>query len=345
MTKKEMLGHPFWEDSNPSRLRLVRVSAPFPRELNPFFDDGIVLLAAGVPGEVPHSKWYMAREGIKQGIEEGMIESDTIVVEATSGNTGHGMGQVCTALNLRFWPVITGDVPQDKIDAIRIFGKRIRPQALFESDESTVEFARRLGSQLGYYNPDQYAKSWNWKAHYTYLAPQLWKQQSEISILAVPGGTMGTYCGLAMYARDYGLGTKIIPVMCAPDEEVPGARTLASIERDIRQPWVSLCSKEDIQFGTRRAAFLFSYLSWEHVLQQLGPSFGLAYVGAASFVQKHQQAGTLDQFRRQDGKIYVVIFGPDNYRSYTALYFGEVKKKEFSVHQPVTLELLSKVNR
>lgn len=345
MTKTELLEHPFWDATNPSRSRLVRISMAFPPDLNPFFKDDVVMTSAGVPGEVAHSKSYMAYEGIKHGIKEGRIDSSTIIVEATSGNTGQAMAHICTALGLTFWPVIAGDVPQDKINAIRIFGKRVRPQLLFESDETTVEYARRLGSQLGYYNPDQYAMSWNWQAHYTYLAPQLWKQQPAISILVVPAGTMGTYCGLAAYVRDNNLGTKVVPVMCAEDEEVPGARTLASIRHDIRQPWNSSCSEEDIQFGTRRAAFYLSYLSWGHVPQQLGPSFGLAYCGAINFLGKHKNAGTLDQFREPDGKVYVVLFGPDDYRPYTSLYFSVLKKRELSTRKPLTMELFSAVNR
>ena len=70
----------------------------------------------------------------------------------------------------------------------------------------------------------------------------------------------------------------------------------------------------------------------------LGPSFGLGFYGALSFLWEHKNARTLDQFRdKEDGKIYVVVFGPDDYRSYTPLYLGELKRKEFSAHTPPNL--------
>ena len=326
---QKLLRHPFWKASDPSQMRLVRVSEEFPPELNPFVSDGVVIKAAGVPGEIPHSKSYMAREGIKDGIERGLIGLHTTVVEATSGNTGQGMASVCGALGVRFLAVMSGDVPHDKLNLIRVLGRRTGLHLVFDADETSVECARRLGTQADWYNPDQYSGAWNPRAHYTYLAPQLWGQ-TKISILAVPAGTMGTCLGLAMYAREKKLDTVIVPVLCAEGEEVPGARTLRSVQKDIRQPWKKFFRQKDLQFGTRHAAFYLSHLTWSHVTQQLGPSFGLALAGGLSFVQKHKSAGTLEQFRDKDGKIYMVVFGPDDCRPYTALYFGELKKQELS---------------
>ena len=328
---QELLNHPFWEASDPARMRLVRVSKGFPPELNPFASDGVVIMAAGVPGEAPHSKSYVAWNGIRDGIEKGLIGPDTTVIEATSGNTGHGMAAVCGALGLRFVPVMSGDVPHDKINVIRVFGRRIGLHLVFDSDETAVEYARRLGAQDGWYNPDQYAGSWNVNAHFRYLAPQLWEQQKKISILAAPAGTMGTCLGLAKYARENKLGTTIVPVLCVEGEEVPGARSLTGVEKDIRHLWKKTFRNEDLQFGTRHEAFHLSFLTWSHVSQTLGPSFGLGFAGALRFLQKHKNAGTLEQFRDQkDGKIYVVVFGPDDYRPYTSLYLGELKRKELS---------------
>jgi cysteine synthase len=203
----------------------------------------------------------------------------------------------------------------------------------FDTNETTVECARRLGTEPDWYNPDQYARSWNPEAHYRYLAPQLWNER-KISILTIPAGTMGTCMGLARYAREHGCGTHILPVMCAVEEEVPGARTWASIKRDIRQPWEELFPLEDVVFGARHASFYLSFLSWTHTQQQLGPSFGLAFAGALSFLKRCCEAKTLDRYRDVDGLVRVVVFGPDDYRPYTGLYLGELKKKELSAKTP-----------
>lgn len=335
MKANQLLEHPFWEASDPTLIRLVRVSREFPPELNPFTGDGVIIKAAGVPGEAQHSKWVIAREGILDGIKKGKIISGTRVIEATSGNTGDGMAKACNTIGVRFVAAMSVDVPHEKIDAIRVVGRQTGVHLLSDTDETTVQYARRLGAQNGWHNPCQYDGDWNWKAHYKYLAPQLFEQQPKVSLLFVPGGTMGTSIGLASYAHDKELGTTVVPVLCAEGEEVPGARTLTSVKKDVRQPWEKFFREEDLQFGTRHASFLFSFLTWPYVIPHLGPSFGLGLAGAMRFLQKHKNAGTLEQFRDQeDGKIHVVVFGPDDCRPYMPLYFGELKKWELSAKTP-----------
>lgn len=136
---------------------------------------------------------------------------------------------------------------------------------------------------------------------------------------------MGTCLGVARYGRDHGLSTKVVPVMCAEGQEVPAARTLSRVKRDIRLPWRTYFDEAtDLEFGSRYAAFLLSFLSWRYVPVELGPSFGLALVGALKFLRRHKLAGTLDRFRdTSDGTVHVVVFGPDDYRPYHALYLAQ----------------------
>jgi len=139
---------------------------------------------------------------------------------------------------------------------------------------------------------------------------------------------MGTSIGLYDFASHAGYSTLVIPVLCAEGEEVPGARTLKKIERDVRNTWNSRF--DTLEFGPRHESFLLSYLSWRAVPQMLGPSFGLGLYGALSFLAQHQAAGTLDQFREPDGRVQVVVFGPDDYRLYTPTYFSELTIEELS---------------
>ncbi len=342
-TNQELLMERFLQRiPDPSTVRLVRVSPEFPPELNPFAPDGIVIRAAGVPGEAQHSKWIIARAAIGTGIALEHINRDTRIIEATSGNTGEAMAKICNALDLDFTAVMSSDVPHDKIDAIRTIGRRTKVHLLSDADETTVAYARRLGAQDGWYNPCQYDRAWNWQAHRQHLAPQLWSRAGRMSLLFVPGGTMGTSMGLAAYAcTDASLKPTVIPVLCAEGEEIPGARTLASVKKDVRQPWSLFFKEEALQFGSRHESFLLSFLTWPFVMPHLGPSFGLGIAGAFRFLRRHKSAGTLDQFKdREDGKIQVVVFGPDDCRPYLSLYLGELKKKELSVVSPPS-DLLS----
>lgn len=325
----KLLEHPFWPASDPDKMRLVRVF-DWPTEVNPFAKDGVIIRIAAAPGEVPYHKAPMAREGILEGIQRRLITPETTVVEATSGNTGHAMAAICTALGLNFVAIVAGDVPSPKLDVMRALGRNISIRTP-EKGETTVDCARRLGAQEGWHNPDQYGGKWNPRSHCEHLAPQL-MEQTKMSIFAAPGGTMGTCMGIALRQRSLAIPATVLPVMCAEGQEIPAMRTLAKVKKDVRLPWQQHFAETGIQFATRYAAFALSFASWRHIPVQLGPSFGAAFVGALKFLREHKAAGTLGQFREQDGKIYVIVFGPDDYRSYNGLYlagpfYGE---KDFS---------------
>lgn len=339
---QQLLHHPLWAATDPSKMRLIRIFE-LPDDVNQFAADGVVLKVAAAAGEAPYHKWSMGRDGILTGIREGLIVPGTTVVEATSGNTGHKMGIECNRLGLNFVAIIASDVPGTKIDALRALGGGVSVRNP-DPGETTVECARRLGAQEGWYNPDQYGGEWNPRSHYEHLAPQLFGQ-TRVSIFALPGGTMGTSLGVGRYVRDKGLKTKVVPVMCAEGQEIPAARTLKRIKKDIRLPWEEFFTETDIQFGTRYASFLLSYLTWRLIPVQLGPSFGLALVGALKFLRAHKNAMTLDQFRdSRDDKIHVVVLGPDDYRAYIDLYLAlRLYDGEFA--RGVPNDLLSLVDR
>lgn len=338
---EQLISHPIWEATDPANVRLVRVSAPLPELLNPFFPDGVVLYAAGIPGEVMHSKSYVGRAGIHAGVRSGAITRDTTVVEATSGNTGQSMAAICSALGIKFLAIVSNDVPQDKINALRIL-PGVSSEQLSSGGESTVERARRLGTLQGFHNPDQYANIWNPEAHYEYLAPQLFAQTPfPPALIVVPAGTMGTGIGLSTYIQARQLHTGVVGVMCSPDEEIPGARTLAKIERDVLLSWQGhFHLGENIEFGPRHEAFYLSLRSWACVPQMLGPSFGLAYYGALKHLLRLKRDGALDQMRAHDGRVHVVVFGPDDNRPYYPLYFGELKTEEFGRRGSLRLDEL-----
>lgn len=335
---QRLLDHPFWQATEPRGCRLVRLSEPFPAVFNPFADDNIEIRAAGIPGEMEHSKSYLGREGILDGVKSGAIVSDTIVHEATSGNTGHSMAKAANALGIRLCAHIPGDTPQEKINAMRVFGRYVSPEMHFDPSETTVEKARRLGAQSGHHNPDQYAGMWNPHAHKKYLAPQLWEAAGTISLLFVPGGTMGTSMGLALHAEEHELATKVVPVLVEKGDEVPGARTRQRIERDVLLDWRSYFGDNSIEYGPRHESFFLSFLSWQFMPQSLGPTFGLALFGALTHLWRHKKAKTLDRYRDPAGKISVVVFGPDDNRLYTQLYLSELSLEELSARSLPRLE-------
>lgn len=336
----DLAKHPFFAETDPVHSRLVRLSAEFPDWLNSYVADGVVMRAAGIPGEVDHSKSYMARELIKGGIEQGFVTPKTIIKAATSGNTGHGLGTFCRALGLRCDLILPGGTVPGKVNALRVIGGGVEVILHNNPDETTVERARREGAQDGCWDSDQYANLLNPFAHKTYLAPQLLGTATRIDLLGVASGTMGTCMGLMQYVTEHGLSTRVLPVVLEEGHEVPGARPLSKIKKDIQLRWQELFADTDLEFGTRHPSFLLAFYSWSWVPKALGPSFGLAFQGTLRHLHKRKLAGTLDELRGPDGKIQVVILGADSSLLYLDLFMGETKAEErYSRARPDLLAL------
>jgi cysteine synthase len=319
--------HPFFEATDPTKSKVVRISAPFPKWLNPFWADGVSIRAAAIPGEIEHSKSYMARELLLGPISEGLITQRTVVKEATSGNTGHGIAKICKALGIRCQLIMPAGTARSKINAISVMGGGVEVVLHSDPDETPVARARREGAQEGCYNLDQYGSWRNPWAHKTYLARQLFADAGEVSLVSVASGTMGTCMGLKQYADENGLPTRILPVLLEENQEVPGARPMSKVQKDVRLPWQKAFTPDDIEVGTRHPSFLLAYYSWRVLPQMLGPSFGLAFQGALRRIHREKLAGRLDALRVQS-RIEVIIVGADSYLPYLDLFLGETQSDE-----------------
>ena len=319
--------HPFFEATDPAKMRLVRRSPPFPYPLNPFAADGVVIRAAAIPGEFDHSKDYMARELVLAGILEGKITRETLVKFASSGNTAHGGAKVCKAIEVSCEITIPAGVPIGKLEAIRIMGSGIEFRTHSNPDETYVQRVRREAAlQENCFDTDQYANPNNPLAHKKYLAPQLFESVEETALVGVASGTMGTAIGLKQHVIEHGLPAEILPAVVVEDDEVPGARTLPKIEKDVLQPWKKFFSKSDLEFGTKKVSLLLAFYSWRCVPKALGPSFGLAYQATLRRLYKEKQNDYRGLHRKKDGTIEVLILGADSNVFYLEMFAGETKE-------------------
>jgi cysteine synthase len=322
-----LVNHRIWRATDPARLRLARLSDPFPDWLNPFVCEGVVMRAAGVPGDIPHGKWHVSRELLLGAIKDGTVTQKTMIVEASSGNTAQGLAFYCNALDIRARFIMGSDVPVDKVNAVRAIGNNIEVVLHSDPHESTVDRARREGAEEGKHNLDQYANLLNPLAHKKYLGPSIFKAAQEAAIepdeISIASGTMGTAIGVKESAEELGLPTLISPVVCADRHEVPGARTLQKIENDVRQPWKHHFSLQNIERGTRRESFILAYLAQRWLPQMLGPSFGLGFLGQLIKQHRERLAGTLR-------KKQVLIFGSDSYLPYANIVLGGLLNEELT---------------
>ena len=74
---------------------------------------------------------------VERALQTGEIDANTLVVEASSGNTGIGLAQACAYHGLRFLCLVDPKVTQTNIDILRAYGAEI--EMISEPDPETGE--------------------------------------------------------------------------------------------------------------------------------------------------------------------------------------------------------------
>jgi cysteine synthase A len=156
-----------------------------------------------------------ALEIIRQGIKNGRINQNTVVVEATSGNMGIGLAQICRYLGLRFICVIDPKTTLLNQRLLKVYGAQIKMVAKPDTSggdllQTRINRAREIaGSIQNSFWVNQYANSYNAQAHHQTMNEIVAALDGQLNYLFCPASSCGTLKGCADYLRKHGLPTKI----------------------------------------------------------------------------------------------------------------------------------------
>jgi cystathionine beta-synthase len=137
----------------------------------------------------------------------GELRPGGVIVEPTSGNTGHGLAIAAAIKGYRCIFVMPDKQSEEKMSLLRAYGAEVVvcPTAVPpESPESYYRVAERLAREIpGAYQPNQYCNPANPLTHYQTTGPEIWEQtEGRIDVLVTGIGTGGTICGTARYLKE-----------------------------------------------------------------------------------------------------------------------------------------------
>lgn len=297
------------------RLPVVPVLDPI---LNMFEKEGIQMFAIlGSRLRNQSFKRLAALSLLYEAKEQGALQKDDVVVEATSGRTGNEFAR--EARNSPFYAsnvilVMKKDVPIAKQSAPIIAGATVVNPEFGSMPITTARkiggggwgengWAKRVKNRISYVNLDQYAAPSVKVLYREWAVPQVLEQIDDFQVLVSPIGTGGTLIGLSEGFRNH-FGTtniKIVGAICADGDEIPGMRDLAGME-EIRQPWQE--ASDQVLKVSRKPAFLcVPWLSWR-LNEAAGPSGAATYVAACHYAQQIINSGEINALR--SGKTYKV---------------------------------------
>lgn len=129
----------------------------------------------------------------------GFINSDTLIVEPTSGNTGIALAFVCAARKYRLTLTMPETMSTERRKLLRHLGAELVLTPGSEGISGAINKAKEiLSSTPDAYMPDQFGNPANPEIHRSTTAEEIWKDTGgEIDILVSGVGTGGTITGIS----------------------------------------------------------------------------------------------------------------------------------------------------
>ncbi len=262
-------------------------------------------------------EWYNPFGAVKDRVASNLIadgearrtvQTDQLLVEPTSGNTGMGLAMIANAKGYSLTTPLSTAIPLEKRTMLRFFGAEVleledtlcpAPGA----PEGAIATAMEIAERPGFHMLNQYTNEANPEAHYKTTGPEIWRQTDGTVTHFVAGlGTCGTITGTGRYLKEQSPAVEVLGVHPAEGHDIPGVRSLRQLQQ------TQLFRPDEytrlIEVSNQDAFELCLRLNREESIIA-GPSSGMALAGAFELVP--------DEL----GNVVVVIF-PDSAFKYAS---------------------------
>lgn len=151
---------------------------------------------------------------IEQGIADGKINQETIIIEPTSGNTGIGLAFVAASKGLHLILIMPDTMSVERRKIVTALGAEIRLTPGREGMRGAIEEAKRLEKEYGnVFIPQQFENDANPKIHEVTTAQEIWEDtDGKVDIFVSSVGTGGTITGTGLGLKKKNPDVKIVAV-------------------------------------------------------------------------------------------------------------------------------------
>lgn len=171
-----------------------------------------------------------ALEIVRHGLSTGRIQKDTVIVEASSGNMGVALAQICSYLNLAFICITDTKATPQHINLLRAYGAEV--EVISVPDPATGDFlvarinrAREIVQSLSNaFWVNQYANLLNAQAHYRTMSEILTALDGKVDYFVCCASSCGTLRGCTEYLRSQSLGQTKVCAVDSPGSVIFGGR-------------------------------------------------------------------------------------------------------------------------
>lgn len=166
----------------------------------------------------------VANAMIEQGIKDGKINQDTVIIEPTSGNTGIGLAFVTASKGLHLILTMPDTMSMERRKIVKALGAEIVLTPGRAGMRGAIEKAAQLKEEYGNaFIPQQFENEANPAIHKVTTAQEIWQDtDGNVDIFISSVGTGGTLTGTGAGLREKNRDVKIIAVEPATSAVLSG---------------------------------------------------------------------------------------------------------------------------
>jgi cysteine synthase A len=157
----------------------------------------------------------VAKHIIESAEREGKLNPGTVIIEATSGNTGIGLSLVGRQKGYKVVCVMPENMSEERKKIILAFGGEIIFSLAEESLLGSLKKMKEIiqAEPEKYFVANQFSNPHNPEVHYQQTAPEIWNDTNgEIDIFVAGVGSGGTLQGIGKFLKEKKSGIKIVAV-------------------------------------------------------------------------------------------------------------------------------------
>lgn len=144
---------------------------------------------------------------------EGAVQAGSVIIEATSGNTGIALAMICAVRGYRCVLVMPDNMSVERRTILRAYGAEIVLTAAEEGMVAAVAEAEAIAARTpGAFMPRQFENLANPEAHARATAREILEQVPDLAAFVAGVGTGGTLTGVGRVLRAERPDAKVIAV-------------------------------------------------------------------------------------------------------------------------------------
>ncbi|WPQ62331.1 pyridoxal-phosphate dependent enzyme [Chitinophaga sancti] len=258
---------------------------------------------------------------LRKALEQGIIDSQTTVIESTSGNFGIALASICKALDMKFIAVVDPNITSEKEHIMRLKGAEIIK--VTEKDKTGGYLLNRIQCVKEYlvthanaYQPNQYENPDNYMSYYYTLGEEIANSIPSLDYAFISVSTGGTITGLSNKLKEQYKNIKIIAVDIEGSmvfSNIPAARKIPGIGASLRTGFYDQAIIDDFIILSQSDIIKGCYDLLHHHHLFLGGSAGAAFAAADRFLRQRGKTGVNAIFISPDaGNSYIdTIYNPE----------------------------------